>query len=460
MKQQLVEWARRALRALPLRARHKKQLQIFCFTYFPALFQHLPNFQLWSLRHPDIAAKALRKINLPERRAETLSSGLYASQNRGILMISHSLGGGTEHHVQQLGEKLHEEQIESWVLRAIGGEWVKLMPLLDKEAEPLIYHVETERKKLEEQLSQLNIALIHVHHLVDFPANAKALVQRLAAALQVPYDFTAHDYLAICPRYTLYDEAVRGYCGEPDVKRCTGCVRTYGSVAGKEVDVKGWRADYADFLKEARHIYTPDLDVRNRLSPYLPQSTLLNRPHWDEAEITPLPLKREAGEPLKILTLGAIAPHKGSMVLKECAEDAKARNLPLEFTLIGFSDIDWQLKKYMRVTGPYTPKELPELLKKGEYDAVFFPAIWPETFNYTLSEVLHFGLYPICFDIGAIARRVAELGYGSVLPYEYYRQPEAINDALLELEIPEAPVEKLQAAQVRYGNYGKEYYGL
>ena len=51
------------------------------------------------------------------------------------------------------------------------------------------------------------------------------------------------------------------------------------------------------------------------------------------------------------------------MVLYECAEDARKRELAVEFTLIGFSDIDWKLKKLMEVTGPYKPEELPELLK-------------------------------------------------------------------------------------------------
>ncbi len=458
MKQQLVEFARQVLRVSPLRAVHKRKIQRFCFLTFPSLFRHLPAYQLWSLQNPAIADKELRKMDLPQKRSDTLEEPIFKSENPSILMVSHSLGGGTEHHLKQLGEKLEQEDVTVWALRSLGSEWVRLLPYDNLEDEGLIYHLETESELLLQQLELFDIRLIHVHHLVDFTAGFSNKIRSFAERLEIPYDFTAHDYLSICPRFTLYSDATRGYCGEPDVKHCSGCVKTYGSAAGKDVDVEKWRTDYAEFLNAARHVYTPDMDVKNRLERYLPDSTIINRPHWDEAEVTPL--ARKAGKKLRVLTLGGIAPHKGSMVLKECAEDAKKRGLDIEFTLIGFSDIDWQLNKFMTVTGPYKQAELPQMLKDGEFDMVFLPATWPETFNYTLSEILHFGIYPVSFEIGAIARRIREIGYGSVLPYKLYRYASDINDALLAITIEDAPVEKLKSAQASYANILDEYYNL
>lgn len=461
MKQQLVEIARGLLRHLPINATYKRKLQLFCFKHLSMFFRHLPSYQLWSLQNPAIATKDLLHIDLPKTRAEIMEKGGFTHKSPAILMVSHSLGGGTEHHLKQLGQKLEAEGLQVWALRSLGHDWVRLMSYDSLDGDALIYHLNDESDILLKQLEALDVRLIHVHHLVDFSEGLFHRIRSFAEQLKIPYDFTAHDYLSICPRYTLYDEAVRGYCGEPDIKRCQGCVKTFGSAAGKDIDVQKWRDDYANFLNNARNIYTPDLDVKQRLERYLPEANIINRQHWDETPITPLARKHKNGEPLRILTLGAIAPHKGSMILKECAEDAKKRNLPIEFTLIGFSDIDWLLKKYMKVTGPYKPKELPEMLKSGGFDAVFLPAVWPETFNYTLSEILHFGLFPICFDIGAIGRRVTELGYGSVLPYADYRKPEHINDALLGLNIPQiAPIEKLEAAQASYDNIIKDYYSL
>ena len=462
MKEKLVELARTCFRALPISPLWKKRVQFFCFSKLPFLFQHLPGYQIWSLQNPLQNEKEIAKLDLPAIRAEALKLPNFQSKGEPtIVMVSHDLGGGTEHHVKQLSEKLQAEGINSWIIRSLGKHHIRLLPFGNKSTETLIYSLETEVELLLKQLESLNIRLIHVHHLVDFGPDFADKIRSFAERLEMPYDFTAHDYLSICPRYTLYDDAVRGYCGEPDVKRCQGCVKTFGSAAGKDVNVRKWRDDYAEFLKGARHIYTPDLDVKNRLERYLPDSKILNRPHWDEREITPLKRQKKENRPLRILTLGAIAPHKGSMILKECAEDAKKRGLSIEFTLIGFSDIDYQLKKFMKVTGPYKPEELPDMLREGQFDAVFLPAVWPETFNYTLSEILHFGLYPISFDIGAIGRRITEIGYGSVLAYDIYRDAEAINNQILGIDIPESvPVEKLKAAQVSYGNLLEDYYNL
>jgi glycosyltransferase involved in cell wall biosynthesis len=459
MKALIIDVLRSVFRALPFSPSWKRRVQDICFTHFPFLFRHLPGYQIWSLQNPERQRNAILKLDLPATREEALAHKAFAKSDRpGILMITHSLGGGTEHHVKQLSHKLKAESVEPFVLRSLGGEWVQLTPYDFEGKERLIYHRETELEKLIAQLKLYKCKLLHVHHLVDFGNGAQELVQDLSKSLAIPYDFTVHDYLPICPRYTLYDDAVRGYCGEPKIERCSGCVKTFGSAAGKEVDISKWREHYENFLNQARQIYTPDEDVLRRLKTYLPKAKLLNRPHWDESEITPLLRDETSDRPLRILCLGAIAPHKGSMILKECAEDAKRRNLPLEFTLIGFSDIDWQLKKVMTVTGPYKMEELPTMLKKGAFDIAFLPAVWPETFNYTLSEILHYGIFPVSFDIGAIARRIKSIGWGKVLPYKDYRNAKAINNALLELNITVAPVNDLAAAQQRYSNYRKEYY--
>lgn len=462
MKERIVETARLLMRAAPLPLRTKKRLQNFCFTHLSSLFQHLPAYRMWSLQHPDSMIKGLSAKDIIEIRSKALTKAEYQVQKPGILMVSHSLGGGTESHLQQLGEKLTEEGVQLWALRSLGRDRLRLLPLLNPTDKfGLIYHLEDETEALIEQLKALQIQLIHVHHFLDFPPNFYQKIQKIADALRVPYDFTVHDYYTICPRFTLYDDIIRGYCGEPDVKRCSGCVKTFGSAVGKEVDVEQWRTDYAGFLTQARQVYTPDLDVKERLTRYVPEANIINHPHWDDQPIQSIARSPEKKAHLKVAVLGALAPHKGSMVLKECGEDAKERNLPIDYTLIGFSDIDWQLKKYITVTGEYKAEELPELLKQGGYDIVFFPAVLPETFSYTLSEALAYGLYPVSFNIGAIGRRIAELGYGSVLPYKHYRDATKINDALLSLVIPdEAPKDTIKSAQSQYRSILNEYYNF
>jgi glycosyltransferase involved in cell wall biosynthesis len=276
-------------------------------------------------------------------------------------------------------------------------------------------------------------------------------------------------------------------------------VRHLGSAAGKDVDVATWRADYGALLSSARKVFVPDADVSQRLARYFPAQEFTLRPHPEtggagggqQADLfsrrQALGSLREAGgaaqeqskdsseqgeaaravgvtgggiSPLKIVIVGGIAPHKGSKVLFDCAQEALQRNLPLHFTLIGYSDIDAKLKtlKNVTVTGHFTPSELTQKLQAGGFHCAFLPSVIPETYNYVLSQCWQHGLFAVCFDIGAIASRIKAASHlGAILPYEWYYQPEKINDALLALSIPTLPTD---LPLTDYTSITRDYYGL
>ena len=48
--------------------------------------------------------------------------------------------------------------------------------------------------------------------------------------------------------------------------------------------------------------------------------------------------------------------------------------------------------------------------------ALFLPA-WPETYSYTLSELVKHGFIPLAPDIGAPADRIRRTGFGVVFPF-------------------------------------------
>ena len=71
--------------------------------------------------------------------------------------------------------------------------------------------------------------------------------------------------------------------------------------------------------------------------------------------------------------------------------------------------------------------------------------MWPETYSYTLSEAVLAGLYPVTFDLGAPAERMAAWGYGQCLPVDLMRDPAGINAALLACAATPAPPELARA---------------
>ena len=68
------------------------------------------------------------------------------------------------------------------------------------------------------------------------------------------------------------------------------------------------------------------------------------------------------------------------------------------------------------ITGPYDEAEVQTLIRQQAPHVGFLPALWPETWSYTLSHMWRAGLDVFVFDLGAQAERTSRLGRGMVLP--------------------------------------------
>jgi glycosyltransferase involved in cell wall biosynthesis len=129
--------------------------------------------------------------------------------------------------------------------------------------------------------------------------------------------------------------------------------------------------------------------------------------------------------------VGAIGIHKGYQVVLDCARDAAARRLPLEFVVVGHTIDDNRLLATGRVfiTGSFLPEEAVELIRAQNATLALLPSIFPETWCFSLGEAWRAGLRVAAFDIGAPAERIRRTGRGVVLPLGL--RPDAINDALI-----------------------------
>jgi hypothetical protein len=138
--------------------------------------------------------------------------------------------------------------------------------------------------------------------------------------------------------------------------------------------------------------------------------------------------------------LGAIGPNKGSALLAQTARAAQARGLALAFTVVGYTDRDAELEAIgVTVMGRYPEAEAAARLQAADADLAWFPAVWPETFSYTLSIALEARLFPVVFDLGAPARRLAELGWGAVWPMTAMLDPDRLASMLLEQPVSRGP---------------------
>jgi GT2 family glycosyltransferase len=386
---------------------------------YPGYDAFIANFQaqdpLRSVRH-----------RLDEHRLSTFQGGF-------VLIVTLAMTGGVERFVAERCAAVRAQGLFPLVLKpAAAGDRSRIELWTDALDVPnLRYEIPKDLKALSLLLRALRIDAVEVQHFLHLDARVIELVRSLDA----PYDVFVHDYSWICPRITLIDGSGQ-YCGEPAVTVCQKCVRRNGSHIGETISVPALRARSTMWLTGARRVLAPSNDTARRFERHISGLTVEVQPHTDDAAIT-VPVRAPAAfsqrKILRVALIGAIGDHKGYQVLLDCARNARARHLPLEFVVIGYTRDNDQLVATGKVfvTGRYSDNEAPHLLRREHPDVAWLPSVWPETWCYALDYALGSGLPILAFDLGAIADRVRAAGAGRLVPLGL--KPGQINDQLLEL---------------------------
>ncbi len=436
------------LRAGHLGWRHVAAADVFVAhtggTSFGVLKSHLiaRNLTLLNRLHPgydQLIAEFVRRDPLePARRAVDLhrfAAGRVAQGS--VLLITHDMGGGVARHVET----------RSAAIRAVG-----LRPILVRPGEAGACRISeppdghTVEFRLPESVDDLVRTLRHerpthveLHHFIGYGLD----IVTIAAQLGVPYDIYVHDYATWCPRVTLLGDGDR-YCGEPtELQTCIDCISRNESRLQDPIGVAQLRRRSGGWIEAARQVIAPSRDAALRVARHFPGTVPRVLPWEDDAtlardvpaEVTP----PRSGARLRVVIPGAIGLDKGYAVLKACAEDAQARDLPLEFIVAGFTMDDGPLLETGRVfvTGRFEEAEGAALVAAQQADLGFLPSVWPETWCYALALLWQAGLRVAAFDLGAQAERIRATRTGVVFPLGL--PPSRINDMLLAAASPARP---------------------
>jgi len=351
------------------------------------------------------------------RRRVDLARLLESAKPR-LLFISHNMGGGTEKHIQDL-TRLLQAQFEILILRPDKNDRVALEWSRHGEEFELFFKMPADCDELIKLLQVLTIARFHFHHLIGH----HSLIAQLPAKLGIPYDFTLHDYYAICPQFNLTMPDGR-YCGEPDINGCNACLQQ--RPAPWQLDIVAWRSLFQQLLHGAERVFGPSLDVINRVRRYVPDANFIHLPHPELSSI-------------KVLVLGKIDPHKGGYQLEACATDADKRGLPLWFRVLGSAAYERLPRGMMggavshlplSFSGPYEEQNLASLIAWEQPDIIYFPAQWPETYSYTLSAAMNSGRPILAPRLGAFEERLVD--YPSAHLIDWNTSPGQVNEVLLQ----------------------------
>jgi len=392
-------------------------------------------------RHPDYLDRvhayiAAKPAAAARRRLDAARLKRLLPQAGAVAFVTHAFSGGVVRHLDDMAAMLAEAGLGAVILaprRDDRGGRIGI-DLRDGLDVPNLagLDVEADFDALAAALASLGVRQIHVHSLVEWPQTALERLPLLAGALGVPLDFTFHDYLAVCPRINMIDET-GVFCGVHGWRACNACENRAAPPPGAP-DIDVWRERYRRFVVAARHLYAPSRDTAERLAGYFPDRLIRVMPHVEpEPPAVPAAAARAPGERLRVAIIGAIGPHKGSALVLAMAEDARARALPLDFVLVGHSDVDAALAGLATITGRYSEEAVDGLLAAQRCHVALIPSVWPETYCYTLSIALRNGFPVAVFDLGAQRERLvaADPERAIVLPLAAMADARLSNDLIL-----------------------------
>ncbi len=321
-----------------------------------------------------------------------------------VLCVTHNREGGTLRHIQELAQYLTHKATYLRLSPAPKGVVLKLEG--PNEAFELHFALPQEHASFLQTLRRLQVGHIHYHHLLGHVT----AIANLPTDLGVTHDFTAHDYYSYCPQISLTDYS-DNYCGEQGLAQCKQCLQR--NPAPDAVSIEEWRDQHVKLLVNARYLITPSHDTASRMQKFVPTANVCAVAHSTliaEApnNLEPKPQGLTGGRPLRVAVLGALSKIKGADMLEAVATLAAGRGTKVEFHLIGYAyrNLRTQPKAKLTVHGAYEDQDLPQLLQWLAPDLVWFPALWPETYSYTLSACLESGMPVVAPNIGAFAERL------------------------------------------------------
>lgn len=343
------------------------------------------------------------------------------------IVIVHSLGGGVEVYLK---DYLTQNDVGVVILRgnynnpAVLTMQSNLMQMVNMR--PI--DVREPINPLAKLVKQWGASKIKVETTVGMDSSMPNWIERLSEQSGIPYELMVHDYYPICPKIRMID-ASGTFCGGPGEK-CIPCIEKGGSFAGY-IDINQWHSTYRKFFQGASTIFAPSQDTAQRISDYLNVPEPVVIPHEKEIILGKVTEKWTEGN-LKVILIGALYHDKGSDVLIECAKYAEDNKVPIEFIVVGTVNGLKQQFSNIKVMGQYKNVEIGNILNSIKGHLSWFPAIWPETYSFTLSHALRAGLWPIAFDLGAIAERIKEYKFGTVMPFELYSHPKEVVEMLIQ----------------------------
>jgi glycosyltransferase involved in cell wall biosynthesis len=173
-------------------------------------------------------------------------------------------------------------------------------------------------------------------------------------------------------------------------------------------DIKLYREFFGSILRRSEEIICSTQDQAERFARQGFQQVLVSEPF--EAPFSVLPSYQHDPASRNVVLIGGLSVEKGAEQLFHVASHCLQINPSVHFYLVGaasnLEDLT-RLPNFTSVSRYSTFNELHDAVRYIYSPIAFFPAIWPETWCYTLSEALQMGLPVIAPNLGALGSRLS-----------------------------------------------------
>jgi glycosyltransferase involved in cell wall biosynthesis len=348
------------------------------------------------------------------------------------LHVLHSWGGGLERWV---AEYCREDRAHAnLILKSVGswgafGQELHLYEKIDDPnpiqqwaLSPAIKHTATTHSGYQAALSEI----LDRYAIDDILVSS--LIGHSLDSLEagVPVTLVAHDFYPFCPALNITFGSVCSHCTESDLRNCTEgnthhrFFRNLPPVAWVELR----KAFSQRVLRGHVPIVAPSPSVQRHYAELAPElkDCFFVIPHGVRRfETGPLQLDYSSGQRLRILILGSLAPQKGLELFKRV--QARLRSFA-DLYLVGCGEYgsEFEALSGVVVIPKYDLQELPGLVQSIRPDVGLLLSVVPETFSYTLQELMNLAIPPVASRIGSFEDSIED----GVDGFLYDVDPEAV----------------------------------
>ncbi len=366
--------------------------------------------QLHPKYHIDVA-KHIDKDPAQAYRLQAIFGLVSTCQKPTVLHINHNLGGGTQKYVDEVASATSDSAIHI-LLQPLSTNKVQLSFDYCSANYTISFTLPAEQRLLQRCFSLLRIQLVHLHHVMGLEKNLTSLLKLLKDR---PLITSLHDYYFINGRPTLcvpgeefdIDSAKEKLPSELDRTLACG------------ISVNTLRSLSKQVFSMSEIVLAPSAGARKIYDQFFPEHNFSNAFHPDFQADYPYPgiTLHPPTRVARVLVIGALSIEKGADLLEQVAGAAAMRGYALDFVLLGYAYRS--LNNIVSTLGAYDDDELEQRLMDLAPSLVWFPALWGETYSYTLSTCLKAGLPVLAPDLGAFKERTQKRPYTAIETASY-----------------------------------------